>query len=294
MNKFSMRLLSAEEQAKILPLLGKCFPDYWEQIASECGKMPFEEISFAAFDGDRPVGHCGIIPYTIWCEGNLSRMAGIASVATDPDYRKMGIAVNLCRFAAQWAQENGFASLPLYTGFFRVYEAANWRKMDVPETVSVKVSAPPVLWRHGSELTSAEKTQIIDIYNNSENFNGKVLRQDSGTLHSWARVFGEPGFTFAKIPDAYAIKADSAVIELGFADVMPLAARKDFFASLAENGSVECLLAPTAANTQIISGFSQEKSTIDAMHGERPMVLDLGSGNFHTRYTIFFPVADKF
>ena len=108
-----MRRLETAEQPQILPLIGRCFPDYWEQIACNSGKMPFEEISFAAFDDDVPTGHCGVIPYEIWCNGKVYPMAGIASVATSPEYRKQGIAANLCRMVMAWAREQKFHSLPL-------------------------------------------------------------------------------------------------------------------------------------------------------------------------------------
>ena len=62
MSNYIIRRLKNDEQQMILPLLGACFPDYWEQIAVKSGKMPFEEISFAAFDGDKVIANCGIIP----------------------------------------------------------------------------------------------------------------------------------------------------------------------------------------------------------------------------------------
>ena len=63
MKSLNIRLLENSEQSLILPLLGKSFPDYWEQLALSSGKMPYEEISFAAFDTDKVIGHCGVIPY---------------------------------------------------------------------------------------------------------------------------------------------------------------------------------------------------------------------------------------
>ncbi len=294
MENFSMRLLSADEQYKILPLWQECFPDYWEQLAVTNGRIPYEEISFAAFDGEKVIAHCGIIPYEIWCGGQVYRMGGIASVATDPDYRKRGIAAGLCGFAAQWAGENGFDSLPLYTGFFRVYEVAGWRKLDVPPALSVKISGNLLPWKNGGELTAAEKSEIIALYEVSGKFDGKVIRQNSGTLHSWARIFEEPEFLFAVIPGAYAVKSGETVIETGFDPQLALSDRREFFAGLSENGSVECFLPPTADNRALTGTLPCEITTIDVMHGERPMVRDLGAGEFHTVKKVYFPVVDKF
>ena len=51
--------LSPDEQKQILPLLGRCFPEYWEQLAAKEQKMPFDEISFAAYKNGILCGHCG-------------------------------------------------------------------------------------------------------------------------------------------------------------------------------------------------------------------------------------------
>lgn len=289
-----MRMLPPSEQMAILPLWGKCFPDYWEQLALEQGKIPYEEISFAAFDGEKVIAHCGIIPYKIWCKNRICLMGGIASVATDPDYRKRGIAAGLCRMTADWAEKNGFESLPLYTGFFRVYEVAGWRRLEVPYGISVEVSRLSLPWMQANSLTSDEKNEICRIYEMSEVFDGKVLRQDSGTLHSWERIFAEPEFLFARIPGAYAIKSGGVVIETGFDNAMTLSARTEFFSALGKNGRVDCFLPPTGTNSAVLDNFPQQMSASDAMHGERPMVKDLGAGDFHVANSIFFPVTDKF
>ena len=294
MSNFPMRLLSAAEQYKILPLWQECFPDYWEQLAVANGQIPYEEISFAAFDGETAIAHCGIIPYDIWCGNRLYRMGGIASVATAPAYRKRGIAAELCGFAANWAAENGFDSLPLYTGLFRVYEAAKWRKLEVPETYLIRISGKALSWCKGDELTAAEKNEIIKLYEAGEKFDGKVLRQNSGTLHSWARIFAEPEFRFAVIPGSYAVKSGNVVIETGFAPESGDRERQKFLAGLSENGQVSCYLPPTADNRRLLNSFPLEKSSFDAMHGERPMVRDFGAGEFHRIHNIYFPVVDKF
>ena len=51
-----IRQLDRREQPCVLPLLGRCFPDYWEQIAATMAVMPFDELSFAAFADEKAVG----------------------------------------------------------------------------------------------------------------------------------------------------------------------------------------------------------------------------------------------
>ena len=292
--KYDFRILTAEEQPAVLPLLGRCFPDYWEQLALRQNSFPFEEISFAALDGSTVIGHCGIIPYDIYCGNDIYSMAGIASVATAPEYRKLGIARKLCQMAADWAEKNGFVSLPLYTAHFHVYEVNSWHKLEVPPVLSIKTDSLPQTWRTGKELTANEKAEMIRLYDDSEIFDGKVLRKNSGTLHSWERIFAEPEFLFAKIPGTYAIKSGGVIVETAFAPETTPAQKREFFSTLGTNGTVECYLPPTAENLNIITPMEHSVSAIDAMHGERPMVRDTGKVKFHCVNNIFFPVTDKF
>ncbi|MBE6356915.1 MAG: GNAT family N-acetyltransferase [Lentisphaerae bacterium] len=288
-----IRQLASSEQQLILPLWEVCFPDFWEQLAVKNGKIPYEEISFAAFDGNMAVGHCGIIPYTIQCGGKNHMMAGIASVATLPEYRNRGIAKNLCRFAAQWAQNRSFISAPLYTAHFRVYESASWRKLTLPPALQTAAGSG-ANWKSGSQLTAEEKSCIAEIYAASEVFDGKVLRQVSGTLHSWERIFAEPGFLFTSTDRMYALKADETIIELNALPGTPPAYRKDFFDTLGYRGTVNFHLPETSTVRILLSGREMTTSDRDPMHGELPMVLDFGSKDFHTVNHIFFPAADKF
>ena len=44
----TIKILSAEEQPRVLPLLGRCFTEYWEVIANTMTTFPHDCISFAA------------------------------------------------------------------------------------------------------------------------------------------------------------------------------------------------------------------------------------------------------
>ena len=293
MAEYRMRLLEHSEQKIILPLLGICFPDYWEQIAVKTGRMPFEEISFAAFDGTEPIAHCGIIPYEIKCNDRICKMAGIASVATLPEYRNQGLAAKLCKMAVKWAKSNCFTSLPLYTGHFRVYESNHWEIFDTPpvrQIVSGKKTAA-LSWCKGSDLSDTEKNNIIRLYEASDDFNGKVIRQKSGTLHSWERIFNEPDFRFAAVPRMYAVKIDDCIIELNFNIPNTSAAdRKRLFYQL---GARNIFLPETPVHQELFDGVDFENSSVDVMHGEKVMTLDIVP-NFHKQHRIFFPIVDKF
>lgn len=296
MNNLTMRRLEAYEQNLILPLWGECFADYWEQLAMKSGRMPYEEISFAAFDGEKVVGHCGIIPYRILCKEEIFSMAGIASVAVTPAYRKQGIARELCRLAANWAKDNGFTSAPLYTAHCRVYESAGFRVLDrissAKEIVGGKRTAA-LSWNRGSGLTDAEKANIIRLYEQSPAFDGKVLRDNFGTLHSWERIFAEPDFRFAAVPKMYAIKIDDTIVEMAFdADQTTVADRKRLFYQL---GAQKLYLPETPVIQELLDGVETVPfSAKEVMHGECVMVQDMGEKEFHREHQVFFPVTDKF
>ena len=295
-SELTMRRLDGSEQAMILPLWQECFPDFWEQLAVSRGELPYEEISFAAFDGANVVGHCGIIPYRIWCKGEICPMAGVASVAVLPAYRNRGIARELCRLAVRWATENEFVSLPLYTSHYRVYESAGFRMLDgVPEALEIiggkKTAA--LSWNRGSGLTDAEKENIIRLYGDSPVFDGKVLRDRCGTLHSWERIFAEPEFRFAAVPKMYAIKVDDTIVEVAFdAGQTTVADRKRLFYQL---GAQKIYLPETALIQELLDGVETRSFPVqEVMHGEKIMVLDTGEKEFHRENQIFFPVTDKF
>ncbi len=295
MKSLNIRLLENREQSLILPLLGESFPDYWEQLALSSGKMPYEEISFAAFDNDKVIGHCGIIPYRIMHDGEVFPMAGVASVAVAPEYRRQGIARELCIFAAQWAKMKNFVSMPLYTAHCRVYESAGWQILDTPqakEIVSGKKTAA-LGWEKGSSLTGKEKANIIRLYNESPAFDGKILRDGSGTLHCWERIFAEPDFRFAVVPKMYAVKSGDTLIELGFDNAQTtLADRKRLFYQL---GVQKLYLPETELIQELLDGVEMENiSSKEVMHDEKVMFFDLENSGFHSGKELFFPITDKF
>jgi len=292
---FLMRRLTHEEQSKqVLPLLGVCFPAHWKIIAETCCEMPFEEISFGAFDGDLLVGHCGLVPHDILVDGQWYPVAGIASVAVAPTHQKKGIAKRLCDYAARWAAEQGFTLMPLYTEFFRVYESANWQKFPIPETV---VAAEPfgcrtAEWQSGAELSRSEKASIVNIYENGENFNGKIRRLMSGKLQSWERIFRESN-SFVCNSQMYAAAVDGVLAELYFLPEVTDDEKRNFFLSL---GNLPCYLPPTASIKKLMAEYQWQISSADAMHGERPMVRMPQTSNHVSDKlnTLFFALLDKF
>ena len=126
--KFVFAGEGTELQNNSVPMLAECFEEWRDLQALNGNRFAIREISFVALnDRDEVVGHVGIMPFDVLNgKGGIIRMAGIASVGTSPAYRGRGIAARLCNDAAEWAKENGFDCMPLYTAFNRVYESCGW------------------------------------------------------------------------------------------------------------------------------------------------------------------------
>ena len=292
-----IRRLDDAEQPLVLPLLGRCFPEYWEQIAATRKQMPFDEISFAAFSGEHPVGHCGVVVYRVSDgAGSFLTMGGIASVAVAPAFRGRKIAASLCETVADWAErEPGMVSLPLYTGVFRVYESVGWRRFDPapPEFAGGRGRFIPLEWKPGAALDEAEKVRIAMLYAAMPDYPGKVVRSlDGHGITDWPRIFAEPGFSFAPTCDAYAIRSGETLAEAGFLPDLPDSDRMDFLTSaLGPEGSDMLLPPPSVAGIELERGAAHG----DPMHGERVMVRELKGRDFHRKHPdIFYSLIDKF
>lgn len=173
-----------EIQGAGVDLLCRCF-DEWLMFRARYGRcFPFEEISFVARVDGVLAGHVGVMEFPVRdSSGGTLRMAGVASVGVAPEHRGRGIAGELCNLAAEWAERNGFAALPLYTGVPRVYAKCGWQS--VPAN-GVTLQAPHATaaaageWRSGNTLSQVEKDRIITYYEALPPLPGRVVRATSG------------------------------------------------------------------------------------------------------------------
>ena len=87
-------------QSRAIEVLARCFDVWAERKVQYNNRFPFREYSFVAVaDSGETVGHLGIIPFDVAGDNRIIRMAGVASVAVDPQWRNCGIASGLCRHA---------------------------------------------------------------------------------------------------------------------------------------------------------------------------------------------------
>ena len=296
-----IRLLDTEtEQPMALPLLARCFPDYWEQTAARNKRFPFEEISFGAiFKGDI-VGHCGIIPYRISNgTGEEYLFGGIASVAVAPEVRGRGIARELCLYVRNWVEGKGYASLPLYTSKARVYESAGWH--DYVSTQPRHIVFPAKYAnvcseaKCGSALTDDVRRYFVSLYE-KQDFCGKVLRGSTREYLGWKRIFQDPEHSFAWHDGMTAIFYDGALAECFAEDAVSDLEICKFLAQYAKHGTMDCALHKGSRIWQALAneGCVSLPCESNLMHGEHQMALDIPPYSPHSGELIHYSLIDKF
>ncbi len=159
------------------------------------------------------MGHVGAMPFEVFlADGRVVKLAGIASVATDPEFRGKGIAATLCRMALEWGRVNGIIAMPLYTSLFVVYGKSGWQVCgNAAPIVRVSSTLTP---KRATDLTASEKTAIINFYESSPAFPGKVKRTARNRFHSWERIFRNPDYLFYLDDSGYGLERDGVLAEL--------------------------------------------------------------------------------
>ena len=245
-------------QPAVIPVLARCFEE-WQGAWERGGKFPFLELSFIAREPEQHhiIGHVGIMPFRISDgRGGIRKAAGIASVATLPEYRGKKIAARLCTMAAEWAAQEGYENA----------DGSGWRK--------------------GSELSAEERETIRMFYETSFDFPGKVLRADSGDFHSWERMFREGFLLWKCTENGYAVRQENTLAEL--------CVRPGHAAEFAAGCTDTFLPSSHPAAAELLENgfraYGADEPVPDIRHGECMMAspLEAVPGDF------FFPLTDKF
>ena len=278
-----------ELQCPALDLLARCF-EVWAERKRVFGKFPFRELSFVAFDGGIACGHLGIIPLESFAEdGSIIRLAGVASVAVIPEYRKRGVAGKMCEAASLWAQENGFDAMPLYTSVMRVYEKSSWTVFPV-EMQTLK--APEIttgsenLWKSSAALSEEEKAFIIRCYENMPPLPGRIIRvTDAYAANSWQRLFGKDNLLWHLAPQGYILAVDNVIGEVcGKVESFPAGVNKAF---LSIHDAAYCQLVNCGWQKDLPPQALQE-----CWDGEVAMMKIFHPEKIPAK--LFFPLANKF
>ncbi len=283
-------------QQEAVDMLCRCF-DEWVEFKNIYGRcFPFYEHSFIARENGtgRLAGHVGVMPFDVSDgQGGIWRMAGIASVGVDPDFRGLGIAQQLCENAAQWAQSQHFHAMPLYTSVNPVYRKCHWQDLKASSQVMHGNADCSGLngyqWKKSSELTDMEKDAIVGFYQALPPLAGRVMRTlGDNKYHSWEWIFRNPAASFIVKPSGYAAAVEGVIAE----------AAGDIIYELSRLGLTQALLAADdpAAQALLKANWHFAEQTVTAApacwHGESVMLrnwaIDLPESG------IFFALLDKF
>lgn len=278
-------------QRLAIDVLARCFEVWAERKIQYNNRFPFREYSFIAIAGNNEVvGHLGIIPFDVCgVAGKSIRMAGVASVAVAPEWRKRGIAAGLCHAAVSWAKENGFDALPLYTSLMPVYEKCGWKTFPAAMKALCRPATQPLdpyIWKSGELLHDEEKTSVINLYETKSPFPGRVVRvHDDYAANSWARLFSKPNHLWHITDGGYILSVDGVIAEIGGVVDMVPPGIDNAFLSVDDPAYSELL----AENWQISAADSAVPRCWD---GEVVMMNILHPENIPAELS--FPLAHKF
>lgn len=276
----NFRRATFSEKGEILKLLVLCFPGVWNTSDYFQRHLKLEN-SFIAEEDGVIVGHVGLIRMRVSDgRGGVLVFDGVASVAVQPQYRKRGIAVALCRMAARWSLSGGGAALPLYTQFCRVYESCGWKKIPFikPFVVSRKKKSRDfvAVRTMANHLSVEEQQKVKGFYANGRDFYGKVLREKYGDVFDRDKIFHSEGFRFFIYDDGYVLLCHGVVAEIYTSKDRDHA----FVADMIQQVLVDCgknelvLQLPFEFRSELEScGFQCCETTADPFHQEVPMLL---------------------
>jgi predicted N-acetyltransferase YhbS len=130
--------MTPEQDADIKRLLCECFPDdaaAFSQSRHWHGSGPLYSLVYR--EGERLVGHVGIVVRTILVGSTPIEMAGIQSLAVSPASQGSMLAWALMRRGMREAKRRGIAFGVLFCvpTLERLYAAMKWRRIDVGVTM---------------------------------------------------------------------------------------------------------------------------------------------------------------
>ena len=307
--RFRMIPPCSPEQDRLLPLLGRCFPEAWGRrpVGSP---FPYAGTSAVAECGDRFVGHAAIQQIKIECgDGSVADIGGLASVGVDPEFRRRGIAAHLCRMHFDDCRERGFAFLALYTAKAPVYASVGWFPYANPTDPwrltagRAEVRPAAAFIATAPEFDAGRQAEIRRLYREGAAFPGKCRRYEGEKVkHSWQAYFERRDRRIVLAEHCYAMVTANGILEEFYA---PAECRPALLAAaLTLGGGVltvavpECCLAPGEAAVAGFGVFSD--NCLDPQEGEIIMLRTFDDGRAPAlgraiaAHRLHLPAADKF
>ncbi|MFA6929476.1 MAG: GNAT family N-acetyltransferase [Lentisphaeria bacterium] len=206
--QMKIRRFALSHFQELIPLLLRCFPDFWEpRLAREQFSFPYDLKLFAGCLNGRPLACIGIHDYQIIMDGRVLPLGGLCDVCVDPDFRGLGFAYQLQDYVLHYClAKTEYRAMPLYTDKPGVYRSRGWQQYEGKRSREISLADfPPLntfslagssldlrkIWRTGGDtLRPAEKIarEITSIYQAGRVFDGKCLR----SAKVWNELFAEP------------------------------------------------------------------------------------------------------
>ena len=296
-----------DEVPAILQLLRKCFPEAWGAIL-DAGRKELSYLSestIGLMDG-RLVGNCGMLKIPVELDGQTVVVAGIGSVAVDPDYRGQGIAVQMLRgVLARMSDEHIFLS-PLFTDKPGVYESLGWTVQPLHPTHMVSGTVADkddgvatIVGEPSPELFAAVKS----LYRQSFRFNGKVIRTDEYWQQRVLDNMGGKAKWLLHIAggtvDAYGLMASDGAGRFFLCEAYSRADTPDRYAAIlaaalkAGQGRLTVALPATHPFFTLIADRRLTVSPGNDVYGE-VLMLNNRTPQSYAVSSFYWPYADKF
>ena len=228
MGKLKITRWSLTQFDGIVPLLLRCFPDFWEpRLAEGKRSFPYDLKLFAARLDGKVMGCIGVHPYSFFAGDGCCCCGGVSDVAVDPDFRGNGYAFELQEFFMEYCRTrfSDTALLPLYTDKPGVYTKLGWRiyesdrsneikTADFPEKNSFVFDTPPSLpclkgRRKPRSEAEVKALKIMEIYQKGHVFNGKCLR----SAKTWLELFSDKEYRWRLEENTYFLYREGCLYE---------------------------------------------------------------------------------
>ena len=122
-SQHQIRVPGGGELARLYEFLSECFPTdrpVFDEM-SRTGKRFYTWSPHTLFRGDQIAANVSLMPMRIWLDGCVTKVMGIASVATAPQYRRQGVASDMLRRALGLVDPQAVPCV-LLTGLPEVYQ----------------------------------------------------------------------------------------------------------------------------------------------------------------------------
>lgn len=213
----------------LIPLLMRCFPDFWgPRLAEGKYSFPYDLKLFAARLEGKIIGCIGVHDYPFLLDDTVCLCSGVCDVAVDPDYRGQGYSVELQKFFMDFCRNSchDTSLMPLYTGKPGVYAKRGWEiyKSDRSREIRIADFPPEKTFqfdpaklslaclrgeRSPQNQEEVKALRILEIYLGGKKFNGKCLRSGK----TWWELFTESKHQWRLEDESYFLYREGLLIE---------------------------------------------------------------------------------